>query len=121
MVTLNILVLPLNPRLLSELLGLIESDIISGRIAKDVFDEMFRTGKSAIEIVKDKGLEQITDTSEIESTIENIITRNPEQVADFKKGNDKAIGWFVGQVMKATSGKKKKKIVNDILRSKLLD
>jgi aspartyl-tRNA(Asn)/glutamyl-tRNA(Gln) amidotransferase subunit B len=112
---------PISAAALSELLSLIEDNIISGRIAKDVFDEMFKTGISAKDIVQDKGLEQITDTSEIEATIDNIISLNPDQVTDFKNGNEKTIGWFVGQVMKATSGKANPKLVNDILRSKLVD
>ena len=105
---------------LSELLDLIEDDIISGRMAKDVFDEMFESGNSAKDIVKKKGLEQITDTSEIEAAVDNAIALNPDQVADFRGGNEKAIGWFVGQVMKMTGGKANPKLVNDILRSKLV-
>jgi aspartyl-tRNA(Asn)/glutamyl-tRNA(Gln) amidotransferase subunit B len=112
---------PIPAAALSELLSLVEGDIISGRIAKDVFDEMFETGISAKDIVKDKGLEQITDTSEIEASVDNVIALNPDQVTDFRNGNDKAIGWFVGQVMKATGGKANPKLVNDILRLKLVE
>jgi aspartyl-tRNA(Asn)/glutamyl-tRNA(Gln) amidotransferase subunit B len=110
---------PVSADALSELLGLMADDTISGRIAKDVFEDMFETGKSAKEIVKDKGLEQITDTGEIEAAVDKVIADNPDQVADFKGGNEKAIGWFVGQVMKATGGKANPKLVNELLREKL--
>ena len=110
---------PVSAQALGELLGLMADDTISGRIAKDVFEEMFETGKSAKEIVKDKGLEQITDIGEIEDAVEAVIAGNPDQVADFRGGNEKAIGWFVGQVMKATGGKANPKLVNELLRKKL--
>jgi len=110
---------PVSAEALGQLLGLIGDDTISGRIAKDVFDDMFETGKGAAEIVADKGLKQITDTGEIEAEIDIIIAANPDQVADFKGGNEKAIGWFVGQVMKATGGKANPKVVNELLREKL--
>jgi len=104
---------------LAELLGLIGDGTISGRIAKDVFEDMFESGKAAAEIVKDKGLEQISDSGEIEAAVDAVITANPDQVADFQSGNEKAIGWFVGQVMKATGGKANPKVVNELLRAKL--
>jgi len=110
---------PVSAQALGELLGLMADDTISGRIAKDVFEEIFETGKSAKEIVKDKGLEQITDIGEIEDAVEAVIAGNPDQVADFRGGNEKAIGWFVGQVMKATGGKANPKLVNELLRKKL--
>ncbi len=110
---------PVSPKALGGLLGLIGDNTISGRIAKDVFDEMFETGKDPAAIVKEKGLEQITDTGEIEAAVDKIIAENPDQVADFQGGNEKAIGWFVGQVMKATGGKANPKMVNDLLREKL--
>ena len=110
---------PVSAQALGELLGLMADDTISGRIAKDVFEEMFETGKSAKEIVKDKGLEQITDIGEIEDAVEAVIAGNPDQVADFRGGNEKSIGWFVGQVMKATGGKANPKLVNELLRKKL--
>ncbi|MBT7943914.1 MAG: Asp-tRNA(Asn)/Glu-tRNA(Gln) amidotransferase GatCAB subunit B, partial [Alphaproteobacteria bacterium] len=104
---------------LSELLDLMNDDTISGRIAKDVFDEMLETGKSAAAIVEEKGLKQITDTGAIEAAVDTVVADNPDQVADFKGGNEKAIGWFVGQVMKATGGKANPKMVNELLRKKL--
>ncbi len=92
---------------------------ISGRIAKDVFAEMVETGKAAKDIVEAKGLKQITDTGPIEAAADTVIAGNPDQVAKFKAGNDKLIGWFVGQVMKATGGKANPQVVNEILRKKL--
>ena len=110
---------PIGPGALSGLLDLMADDTISGRMAKDVFDEMFETGKDPAAIVADKGLEQITDTGEIEAVVDEIIAANPDQAADVRSGNDKAIGWFVGRVMKATQGKANPKMVNDLLREKL--
>ena len=112
---------PVSAEALGELLGLMGDDTISGRIAKDVFDEMFETGRGAAEIVKEKGLEQITDTGEIEAAVDTVIADNPDQVADFKGGNEKAIGWFVGQIMKETRGKANPKLVNELLRKKLAE
>ena len=110
---------PVSSDALSGLLDLMADGTISGRIAKEVFDDMFVTGKAPQDIVEDKGLEQITDTGEIEAAIGDIIAANPDQVADFQGGNEKAIGWFVGQVMKATQGKANPKMVNELLRKKL--
>ena len=110
---------PVTADALSELLDLMADDTISGRIAKDVFEEMFETGRGAKQIVEDKGLEQITDTGAIEAAVDAVVTDNPDQVADFRGGNEKAIGWFVGQVMKATEGKANPKLVNELLRKKL--
>ena len=110
---------PVPPGALGGLLDLMADDTISGRMAKDVFDEMFETGKDPAAIVADKGLEQITDTGEIEAVVDEIIAANPDQAADVRSGNDKAIGWFVGRVMKATQGKANPKMVNDLLREKL--
>jgi len=110
---------PIPPEALGGLLGLMADNTISGRIAKDVFDEMFETGKDPSAIVADKGLEQITDTGEIEAVIDKIIAENPDQASQVRDGNDKTIGWFVGQVMQATQGKANPKKVNDLLKEKL--
>jgi aspartyl-tRNA(Asn)/glutamyl-tRNA(Gln) amidotransferase subunit B len=110
---------PVSAEALGGLIDLIEDDTISGRIAKDVFDEMFETGRDAAAIVEKKGLEQITDTGEIESIIDGIVAEAPEQVAQFQGGNEKVMGWFVGQVMKASQGKANPKTVNELLRKKL--
>jgi len=110
---------PVSAEALGGLIGLIADDTISGRIAKDVFNEMFETGKDAAAIVEEKGLKQITDTGEIEGIIDTIIADNPDNVAQYQGGNTKVIGWFVGQVMKASQGKANPKLVNEVLRKKL--
>ncbi len=111
---------PISATHLGELVGLIEDDTISSRIAKDVFEEMLATSKSPEAIVEDKGLKQITDTGEIEAIVDQVIADNPDQVADVQGGNEKGIGWFVGQVMKASQGKANPGQVNGLLRKKLL-
>ena len=106
---------PVNPKQLTELLDLIQDGTISGRIAKEVFEEMFTKGGNALEIVEKKGLRQISDTSELEKMVENIMKENIEQVEKYKSGNEKLFGWFVGQVMKKTQGKANPKIVNEVI------
>ena len=103
---------------LGGLLDLIADGTISGRIAKDVFEAMFETGKDAAAIVEEKGLKQISDTGEIEAILDTIIADNPEQV-EKAKANPKVAGWFVGQVMQATKGQANPKVVNDLLAKKL--
>ena len=80
---------------------------------------MWENGQDAAAIVESKGLKQISDTSEIEGLVDGIIANNPTQVDQFKGGNEKILGWFVGQVMKATQGKANPGVVNEILRKKL--
>ena len=104
---------------LSLLVSRIDDDTISGKIAKDVFKSMWNGEGSADEVIKEKGLKQITDSSEIESIIDSIIAANAPQVEQFKSGNEKIIGFFVGQAMKATGGKANPKQVNELLRKKL--
>jgi aspartyl-tRNA(Asn)/glutamyl-tRNA(Gln) amidotransferase subunit B len=110
---------PVSAEALGRLIDLITDDTISGRIAKDVFNEMFETGKDAAAIVEEKGLKQITDTGEIEGIVDTIIADSPDNVAQYQGGNMKVIGWFVGQVMKASQGKANPKLVNELLRKKL--
>ncbi len=110
---------PVSADALGGLLDLIADDTISGRIAKDVFDAMVETGRTAAEIVEEKGLRQITDTGAIDGAIGQVLSANPDKVADYRGGNDKLIGWFVGQVMKATGGKANPKLLNEALREKL--
>ena len=106
---------PVNSKQLAELLDLIQDGTISGRIAKEVFEEMFTKGGSALEIVEKKGLRQISDTSELEKMVEDIMKENIVQVEKYKSGNEKLFGWFVGQVMKKTQGKANPKIVNEVI------
>ncbi|MBT4932235.1 MAG: Asp-tRNA(Asn)/Glu-tRNA(Gln) amidotransferase subunit GatB [Rhodospirillaceae bacterium] len=110
---------PVSAESLSKLLDLLKDDTISGRIAKDVFEIMVAEGKEAVDIVEEKGLKQITDTSAIETAVDEVIANNPEQVEQFKSGNEKIAGWFVGQVMKATGGKANPPMVNQMLKDKL--
>jgi len=110
---------PVSADQLGQLIDLISDDTISGRIAKDVFEVMFETSKDPSDIVEEKGLKQITDTGEIEAIVDQIIADNPAQADDVRGGNDKAIGWFVGQVMKATQGKANPGLVNQLLAKKL--
>ena len=104
---------------LGGLIDLIADKTISGRIAKEVFDLMWETGKPAGEIVEEKGLKQITDTGAIEGVVDEVIAGAPTQVEQFKSGNEKVLGWFVGQIMKATQGKANPGLVNQLLRQKL--
>ncbi len=109
----------ITPSKLSGLLKLISDDVISGKIAKDVFDIMFETGEDADKIVTKRGLQQVTDSGEIEAIVMQVINDNPDKVAEYKSGKDKLFGFFVGQVMKLSAGKANPAMVNDILKSKL--
>ncbi len=110
---------PVSAEALGGLVDLISDDTISGRIAKDVFAEMFETGKSASEIVEAKGLKQVTDTGAIEAAIDQVLAANADKVAEYKSGKDKLFGFFVGQVMKSTGGKANPKLLNELLKRKL--
>jgi aspartyl-tRNA(Asn)/glutamyl-tRNA(Gln) amidotransferase subunit B len=110
---------PLKPRQLSEMLSLVEAGTISGKIAKTVFEEMYRSGRDAGEIVREKGLVQISDESAIETTVVEIVARYPKEAERFRAGEEKLLGFFVGQVMKAMKGKANPQILNDLLRKKL--
>ena len=101
------------------MLKLIDDGTISGKIAKTVFEEMYRTGKNAGDIVKEKGLVQISDTSEIEMAVNDVLAKSASEVERFKGGDEKLMGFFVGQVMKATKGKANPKMLNDLLKEKL--
>jgi len=107
------------PQMLVAMLSLVEKGTISGRIAKTVFEEMYRTGKTADEVVEEKGLVQISDASGIETIIDEVLNNSTGEVARFREGETKLMGFFVGQVMKATKGKANPKIVNELLRKKL--
>ena len=110
---------PVNPVNLGKLITLIKSNKISSQIAKDVFPIMLEEDKDPIIIVEEKNLLQITDTSAIESVIDEVLKTNPKQVEEFKSGKEKVIGFLVGQVMQRTKGKANPKMVNEILRDKL--
>ncbi len=109
----------IKPSQLADMLKLIDNGIISGKIAKTVFDEMYKTGKDAAEIVKEKGLLQISDSSEIEKIVDEILAKSPKEIERFKAGDEKLIGFFVGQAMKATKGKANPQMLNELLKKKL--
>lgn len=94
---------------------------ISGKIAKVVFEEMFKTGEAAEDIIKEKGLVQISDTGALGAIIDKVLAANPQSVEDFRAGKEKAIGFLVGQVMKETKGQANPGVVNGLLKQKLTD
>jgi len=110
---------PVSAEALGGLIDLIADNTISGRIAKDVFAEMFETGKPAKAIVEAKGLRQVTDTGAIDAAIDDIMAKNADKVAEYRGGKDKLLGFFVGQVMKATGGKANPALLNERLKAKL--
>jgi aspartyl-tRNA(Asn)/glutamyl-tRNA(Gln) amidotransferase subunit B len=111
---------PVSAQRLAELLRLIDSGVISGKIAKTVFDEMVLSGKAPEAIVQEKGLVQVTDADAINEVINEVLSKHAKEVSDYKGGKTKLFGFFVGQVMKATRGKANPKMVNEILK-KVLD
>ena len=110
---------PIAAKELGSLIRIIDSGQISGKQAKDVLIEMFKTSKSAEAIIAEKGLVQVSDTGEIDSLIDEVITANPDQLASYRSGKETLFGFFVGQVIKASKGKANPKIVNDRLKIKL--
>jgi aspartyl-tRNA(Asn)/glutamyl-tRNA(Gln) amidotransferase subunit B len=110
---------PVPPGALAGMVKLIGEGVISTKIAKTVFEEMYRTGKDAGTVVKEQGLVQVSDTGAIEKIIDEVIAANPGQAAEYKAGKEKLFGFFVGQVMKASKGKANPDMVNDLLKKKL--
>lgn len=110
---------PISPEKLAELLGLIETGTISGKIAKSVIEEMYSTSKDAKTIVKEKGLAQISDEGALLGIIDSVLAANPQSVEDYRAGKDKAIGFLVGQIMKATKGQANPGVVNQLLKKRL--
>jgi aspartyl-tRNA(Asn)/glutamyl-tRNA(Gln) amidotransferase subunit B len=110
---------PVAAKQLGALVGLISDGTISGRIARDVFTEMCATSKDPAVVVEEKGLKQVSDSGELEGIVDEAIAKGPAQVEQYKSGNEKIIGWFVGQVMQATKGQANPQMVNEILRKKL--
>jgi aspartyl-tRNA(Asn)/glutamyl-tRNA(Gln) amidotransferase subunit B len=104
---------------LAELIVTLESGKINNNQAKEVFAEMFATGKPAAKVIEEKGFEQISDTAAIEKIVDDVIAASEANVAAYRGGNEKLFGFFVGQVMKASQGKANPKVVNDILKAKL--
>lgn len=110
---------PLEPRGLGELVALVARGVISGKMAKDVLREAFDSGRGPEEIVKAKGLAQISDGSKIESVVEEVISENPEAAGDLREGKEQALKFLMGQVMKKTRGKANPEMASDLIRRKL--
>jgi aspartyl-tRNA(Asn)/glutamyl-tRNA(Gln) amidotransferase subunit B len=110
---------PVTPQGLAELLVMKRKGEVSGPIAKSVLDEMYNTGKSAAEIIKAKGLVQVSDEGALEKIIDEMMAKNPAQVAQYRSGKETVFGFFVGQVMKASGGKANPAKVNELLKRKL--
>jgi len=116
---LNIGESPVKAKDLAALIDLISDSTLSSRMAKDVFEIMVETGKAPAAIVEERGLKQVTDTGAIDAAIDQIIAANPDKVAEYRSGKDKLMGWFVGQVMKATQGKANPGLCSELLKKKL--
>jgi aspartyl-tRNA(Asn)/glutamyl-tRNA(Gln) amidotransferase subunit B len=110
---------PVTPKMLADMISLVEKGTISGKIAKTVMEEMYKTGKSPQKIIEEKGLVQISDSSEIEKIVNKVIEENVKTVEQYRSGKTGSFGFFVGQVMKATGGRANPQTVNDLLRKKL--
>lgn len=110
---------PVSAEKFGKLITRINDNTISGKIAKTVFESMWENGADPDEVIDDQGLQQITDTGELESIVDEVISNSADQVQQFKAGNEKVIGYLVGQVMKLSAGKADPKQVNDLLKAKL--
>jgi len=110
---------PVSPENLGRLLQLIEGGVISGKIAKTVFDEMAMSGHAPDRIVKEQGLVQVSDATQIETAVDKVMAANPDEVQAYSSGKTKLLGFFVGQVMRETKGKANPQVVNEVLSEKL--
>ena len=110
---------PLKPEQLAGMLKLMDNGTISGKIAKTVFEEMYRNGKDADTVVKEKGLVQISDEGAIEKAIDEVLAKSQKEIERYKAGDEKLIGFFVGQAMKLTKGKANPQMLNEMLKKKL--
>jgi aspartyl-tRNA(Asn)/glutamyl-tRNA(Gln) amidotransferase subunit B len=104
---------------LAEMLGLVRDGTLSGKMAKGVFEAMTMSGKSARAVVDEKGLGQISDAGELDAIVARIVAANPGPAEEFRRGRDRVLGFFVGQVMKETRGQANPQMVNDLLRRHL--
>ena len=110
---------PVSATHLGKLVAMIQKETISGKLAKEVFSYMFAEGEDPEQIVKKRGLEQVTDHAAIEALVDQMIAKHPNEVAQYQAGKTKVLGFFVGQIMKATQGKAKPALVNQLLKAKL--
>jgi aspartyl-tRNA(Asn)/glutamyl-tRNA(Gln) amidotransferase subunit B len=107
------------PALLVDMLELVENGTLSGPAAKEVFEEMFHSGRCATDIVTERGLTQISDAGEIEGIVERVIAANGQAAADYKSGKEQALKFLVGQVMRETKGRAEHTVVNELLKQRL--
>ncbi len=110
---------PVTPASLAALIGMVKGGEISGKMAKEVFEEMFRTGKAPADVVKEKGITQISGEDELGRIIDEVITANPENLERYRAGRVQLFGFFVGQVMKASKGQANPAVINKLLKEKL--
>lgn len=110
---------PVKPAHIAQLVKLIQDGTISGKIGKEIFDEVFETGKDPVNIVEEKGLKQISDEGQIRQIVKSVLEKHPNEVQKYKEGNTKLLGFFVGQIMKETKGKANPTLVNKILQEEL--
>jgi aspartyl-tRNA(Asn)/glutamyl-tRNA(Gln) amidotransferase subunit B len=110
---------PVTPQHLADMLHLVHDGVISGKIAKTVFEEMYRTGKQPRVVVEEQGLVQLSDTGALETVIRQVVTAHPAEVEAYRAGKQKLLGFFVGQTMKSTQGKANPKVVNELLKTVL--
>ena len=110
---------PVTPKMLADMILLVEKGTISGKIAKTVMEEMYKTGKAPAAIVEEKGLVQISNSGELEAIVDNVMTQHADAVAQFRSGKQGSLGFLVGQVMKATQGRANPQTVNELLRKRL--
>jgi aspartyl-tRNA(Asn)/glutamyl-tRNA(Gln) amidotransferase subunit B len=111
--------LPVAPALLARLVERIDDGTISGKIAKELFPILSEGGRDVDDLIREKGLVQVTDEAPIRAAVESVVAANPAQAAAYRGGKSAAFGWFVGQVMKATGGKASPALVNRLLRERL--
>jgi aspartyl-tRNA(Asn)/glutamyl-tRNA(Gln) amidotransferase subunit B len=110
---------PVSPKMLADMITLVEKGTISGKIAKTVMEEMYKTGKSASAIIEEKGLVQISNTGELEGVVDAVVSRHADAVAQYRSGKQGSLSFLVGQVMKATQGRANPQAVNELLRKRL--
>ena len=110
---------PVKPQMIGQLVDLISNATISGKIAKDVFALMWKTGEMPSKIVEEKGLKQVTDTGAIEKVVDEVLSLYPDNLKAYQAGKTNLFGWFVGQVMKASKGAANPTLVNELLKKKL--
>jgi aspartyl-tRNA(Asn)/glutamyl-tRNA(Gln) amidotransferase subunit B len=109
---------PVTPERLVALLQLVEKGTVSLKVAREIFPELYRSGKMPEQIVQEKGLTQVSDEGALDKIIDEVLAKNPAQVAQFKEGKQQVLGFLVGQVMKASGGKANPGKVNELLKKK---